>query len=145
MADSPALNEKSRAVLITLPPDQLPPPVVDVPGPPPPVARSQSPVPPVPPLPNRPRQQTAPSDSTATSSNGAVSASLLGNNDSDHGGSDDEVDETEGDAIAHLGPGAQVKDAADPYANLDSAFGSYLNNESKSNARRGVDDEDLLF
>ena len=42
LADSPALNEKSRAVLITLPPDQLPPTVVDVPGPPMPPARNPS-------------------------------------------------------------------------------------------------------
>ncbi|EJD06010.1 Adaptor protein complex beta subunit [Fomitiporia mediterranea MF3/22] len=127
LPDSAALNEKSRAVRVLSPPDQLPPTVVDVPGPPMPPARSTDPVPTVPPLSNR-------------------SETLQPEGEGDYADGGGDVGTDEGDAEEHLRPNGNGKD---PYANLDGAFGRYLSEESKGmgvgangNGRNG---DDLLF
>ncbi|KAI5123287.1 hypothetical protein M0805_009308 [Coniferiporia weirii] len=141
LSDSPALNEKSRAVLISLPPEQLPPSIanMNIPGPPLPSQRLQGSVPAVPPLSDRPRASDV-SDATGADA-GLIDTE--GTSDGGDAGSDD------GDAAEHLSPNGQARGgSADPYANLGGAFGAYSADEPKpvaNGARGSADDEDILF
>ena len=143
LADSPALNEKSRASLVAASPEQLPPSVVSIPGPPMPPSRSTEPDPAahsVPPLPAR-------NDTLSPSVSGPMAhQSLLIDDGEDGGGAVEadgggEVGSDEGEAEEALRPNA------DPYAGLDSAFGSALTDEPRSmgNGSTRHGDEDLLI
>ncbi|KLO06725.1 Adaptor protein complex beta subunit [Schizopora paradoxa] len=153
LPESPALNEKSRAVLIPLPPEALPSTVINVAGPPPnPPPRDQATAPPpAPPLPDRPRpvsnvpkvNATPATDSAGELEEAAASEGLLDNTDGGgEGASDDEGDE---DLIGTASATGHA--VSDPYANLDGAFGTYISPESSSGqgGRRPTEDDDLLF
>ncbi|GLB34995.1 putative adaptins are components of the adaptor complexes which link clathrin to receptors in coated vesicles [Lyophyllum shimeji] len=127
LVDSPALNPHSRAAIIPLPRPQLPPTTITVPGPGPvepqlPESHNASNPPDV-----TPAAKPAPPPPASASIDGDAALS-------DH---DDEDD----------GPPA----AADPYSNLDSAFGNYLQDEPRpmaaggQSANRHGDLDDLLF
>ncbi|KAH0583923.1 hypothetical protein H2248_009512 [Termitomyces sp. 'cryptogamus'] len=126
LVDSPALNPNSRAALVPLPRPQLPPTTINVPGP----------------GPTEPQMKMIsinadlalkpappiPSSSTIPDTTQSLSA---------HGGDDDDDD----------GPPV----AADPYSNLDGAFGNYLQDEPRpigtgnQQTNRHADLDDLLF
>lgn len=128
MADSPALNALSRAVLIPLTPVQPPPTVINVPGPGPNESHS------------------AQSELLATDSPElpeAVSSKESRRNqeeDEDTGSDQDGHDES------NMAPNGKQ----DPYSNLDGAFGNYLADEpqplaANNRAGRHNDLDDLLF
>jgi len=125
LRDSPALNAHSRAVLVPVARTQLPPTVVNVPGPGPsePHEREDTPPPPDAPLPSKPTPPIPP----------------------EAGGSDDNAYDDDGEADADDEPRGRSDD--DPYSNLDGAFGNYLADQPRpmnAGGRQG-DDEDLLF
>lgn len=147
LADSPALNEKSRASLVAATPEQLPPSVVSVPGPPMPPSRSTDPDPAaaahthaIPPLPPR-------NDTLSPSISGPVTHQSLLIDEGEEGGGAMEADgggevgSDEGEAEEALRPNA------DPYAGLDSAFGGALSGEPNSmgNGSTRHGGEDLLI
>ncbi|KAL0580232.1 hypothetical protein V5O48_001737 [Marasmius crinis-equi] len=138
LADSPALNTNSRAVLMPLPRTQLPPSEVSVAGPGPveshktPAAASSSSPPQndAPPLP-------AKANSTSTPSAPPLSPS---SQTSGHGDGDDDDDL----------PSPKGRQSSDPYSNLDGAFGGYLADAPQpmtagNHQRRHGEEEDLLF
>ncbi|KDQ60871.1 hypothetical protein JAAARDRAFT_124533 [Jaapia argillacea MUCL 33604] len=131
LADSPALNANSRAVLVPLARIQLPSTGVSIPGPGPvePHERKPSPPPPAaakpaPPIPS----------------------------DDDHDGDDGEYegdgDGDDEDEAMHVKGAAEGTDV-DPYADLDNAFGGYVADGPRPmgtlTGKRGGDDDDLLF
>ncbi|KAL0946946.1 hypothetical protein HGRIS_013105 [Hohenbuehelia grisea] len=130
LADSPALNQHSRAVLIPLTPQRLPDAVINVRGapnepasgsaPPPPVAEPSrsKPAPPIPP--------TTPTSPTSAS------------------------DEQTGEDVDPDEDVAPAKDPKDPYANLMGAFGNYSTDEprpmgAENHRGRNGEIDDLLF
>ncbi|TDL27532.1 Adaptor protein complex beta subunit [Rickenella mellea] len=121
LPDTPALNEKSRHVLVPLPPTQLPLAVISVPGPgpPPPPPRPSSPPPAPPPLPDRPRAPGA-----------TMSPSSSHGNDEEDEDAEEEEDRPQNN---------------DPYAGLDGAFGGYAADQPRPMGGKRGDDEDLLF
>ncbi|KAF8902127.1 Adaptor protein complex beta subunit [Gymnopilus junonius] len=131
LVDSPALNAHSRAVLIPLVPVQLPPGIIQVPGPGPIESHTQSAVSDVP--------ATGPGDSGGTSAPPPVPKSKIVEGEVEE---DLESDQDEGT------PERNGSTAKDPYSNLDGAFGNYLADEPRpmgaNNAGRHEED-DLLF
>ncbi|PPQ78078.1 hypothetical protein CVT25_015612 [Psilocybe cyanescens] len=133
LADSPALNAHSRAVLIPLAAAQLPPSIVRVPGPGPIESHAV----------NAELvttdQPEAEADAEETMTTGAPKSSLLDDDEGEDLGSDQEDE-----AVATAG-----KEGRDPYSNLGGAFGNYVADEPKpmgANSRGGRhDDDDLLF
>ncbi|KAJ7632574.1 adaptin N terminal region-domain-containing protein [Roridomyces roridus] len=130
LKDSPALNAHSRAVLVPVARTQLPPTVVNVPGPGPSESheRNETAPPPVPDLPAPTTSKPTPPTPPLSSENAS--------GDATDDGSDDEGDADEE-------PRGRAN--ADPYSNLDGAFGNYLADEPRPMGGRQGDDEDLLF
>ncbi|KAG6854317.1 hypothetical protein C0991_008212 [Blastosporella zonata] len=128
LVDSPALNSHSRAALVPLPRPQLPPASINVPGPGPSESHNTS-------VPENINLATKPSPPIPSS----PTVSKVAGSTSDHGGEDDEDDEDDGPR------------GADPYSNLDGAFGNYLQDEPRpmgtgnQQASRHADLDDLLF
>lgn len=135
LVDTPALDPASRAVLVPLSRPQLLPASVMVPGPGP-----IEPAPAPPPSSLKPAPAMPPSALT---------------DDQDLIAVDDVVGESgrrsaneTGEADTHDKEELPERGAADPYANLDGAFGSYLADTPQPirNGRRGGTDlDDLLF
>jgi AP-2 complex subunit beta-1 len=131
LQDSPALNAHSRAVLVPLTRTELPR-VINVPGPGPTETRSSDPAPPVPvpPVPVTLASKPAPPLPP----------------DADSEVQDDEEDRNDdnGDEDEHVG---SRRAAADPYSNLDGAFGNYLQADDPKPLHHGrnVDEDDPLF
>ncbi|KAG6818152.1 hypothetical protein H0H87_000057 [Tephrocybe sp. NHM501043] len=127
LIDSPALNPHSRAALVPLPRPQLPPASINVPGPGPPETHDS-------PAPDKTDLATKPAPPIPSSSS-AVSPTVGSTSYND-----DEDDEDEGPPAG-----------ADPYSNLDGAFGNYLQDEPRpmgsgnQQAGRHADLDDLLF
>lgn len=125
MADSPALNAHSRAVLIPLTPTQLPHTTVHVPGPGPTESHSA---------------QSGVSTTDKPELPEAVPSKKPRPNqeeDEDAGSDEDESN-------------VKPNDNQDPYSNLDGAFGNYLADEpqpiaASNRAGRHGDLDDLLF
>ncbi|CAL1704847.1 unnamed protein product [Somion occarium] len=120
LTDSPALNPLSRQVLVPLSRPNIPPAIhVPGPGPPPPREASVSPVPPTAkPAPPAPPQ----TGDLIGASSSADTLDGEGENEHESGEHGDE------DSLA------SPSGSADPYANLDNAFGSYLADEPKPQA-----------
>ncbi|PAV23222.1 Adaptor complex beta subunit [Pyrrhoderma noxium] len=145
LPDSPALNEKSKVVLVRPPPEQLPPSVVNIPAPPMPSQQS-----------NNTSSEAAPNPTTAGEAETAPQlpsrsgeANLLGGGDVEGGGDADadadgggDGDEDEDDEDGGLRPNGQ--NSADPYANIAGAFGSYMADAPKPIASDSRNDGDLL-
>ncbi|KAG8748659.1 hypothetical protein FRC10_000050 [Ceratobasidium sp. 414] len=139
LADSPALNQASRTALV--------PRVEDIPMPvalpkttilhdrPADSADDGDPLPPVPGLNSR--------YDDGDNARADASSLLIGANDDDEldNGNDDDADD---DERLPVGKGGLVGDANDPYAALDSAFGSSGARPSGS-SQRGKEREDLLL
>jgi AP-2 complex subunit beta-1 len=125
LADSPALNAHSRAVLVALAQPSLPPMPVKIAGPGP-VERSSSAA-------NSQSLADKPAPPTPTTQEGEL------DDEGDHegGDGDHEDDEDEGPA----GRGERAALALDPYANLDSAFGAV---DQPQTHRSRMDDDDLI-
>jgi AP-2 complex subunit beta-1 len=143
LVDSPALNANSRAVLVPLARPQLPTTAVVVAGPGPiePHARDQltDASPDAPKLePNVPSQRiNLPGDDSSPTTEGHSSArDGLRDEDAEAGvDGDDDDDDIDGNPVA------------DPYANLDGAFGGYLADQPQpivGRQRGGNDLDDLL-
>ena len=126
MPDSPALNEKSRTVLVTAPPPPLP---LDVPGHGPPAPRPRSPPPPVPSL-----LDVADHTDSPPALNAGLNAANL---------RDDYTEEDDGEAEESLMN--HNTSASDPYAGLAGAFGGYAADEPKPILNTNGQGEDLLF
>ncbi|EPQ58163.1 Adaptor protein complex beta subunit [Gloeophyllum trabeum ATCC 11539] len=122
LTDTPALNANSRAVLVPLTRNQLPP-TVSIPGPGPNEPRARKAEPPLPAKPAPPLP-----------TNGA--------DDADAGGEDGENDE---EGILSPPVAAQGDSAADPYAGLDQLGGLGGSGYSADNPRPKGEEEDLLF
>ncbi|KAH7889735.1 Adaptor protein complex beta subunit [Phlebopus sp. FC_14] len=127
LVDSPALNPNSRAVLVPLSRPQLPSATITVSGP--------GPIEPRAPPTDDPLDTRKPP------------AALAGGSGDDHDllGDDDPTGRPEGDGDGDEGVHGKT---ADPYANLDGAFGGYLVDETQpvGSSRRGHGDlDDLLF
>jgi hypothetical protein len=122
LADSPALNALSRAVLIPLVPTQLPPAAINVPGPGPNESHSV---------------QSAPLITDNSDLPETVAAEESHPNqeeDEEDAGSDQDAGNTE------------QYSKQDPYSNLDGAFGNYLADEPQPIAGgRHNDVDNLLF
>ncbi|KAG5646636.1 hypothetical protein DXG03_002626 [Asterophora parasitica] len=124
LTDSPALNPHSRAALVSLPRPQLPPAAINVSGP----------------GPSEPRTRETDTDVTpATTSAPPAPPSASAPKDADTTNSDH--DDGDDDEPPH---------GADPYSNLDGAFGNYLQDEPRPMAagkqgQRNGDLDDLLF
>ncbi|KAI0928753.1 hypothetical protein AcW1_005905 [Taiwanofungus camphoratus] len=114
LTDSPALNSLSRQVLVPVTRINLPPTAIRIPGPGPPDPRKPALLPP----PENP--SNGGSDPTAPIL--GSSSSLIDMNASQEGG--DDADGTEEYAPQPTTP-------ADPYANLDNAFGNYVADEPR--------------
>ncbi|KAF9227967.1 Adaptor protein complex beta subunit [Gyrodon lividus] len=145
LVDSAALNANSRAVLVPLARPQLPSTTVTVSGPGPiePHTRSQT-------------GDGAPDASKPTPSLPSGEGNLLGDNDSTEpqgrsGGADDgygDADGEDGDGDGDDDDIPNNNKVADPYANLDGAFGGYIADGPRPMAghQRGNGDlDDLLF
>lgn len=72
-----------------------------------------------------------------------------GDGESVDGGGDVGSDEGDADAVEHLRPNGETRTStrpADPYANLDNAFGRYVSDSPPPTANGNrKEDEDLLF
>lgn len=135
LADTPALNPHSRAVLVHLPRMQLPPQMANIPGPveshrdtEPPGAVAQSESGPLPLIPD---------EGKGESNGGSNPLPPLPPRKTDAAdeGSDDES----------KSPGQDKPPNDDPYSNLGSAFGNYLSDQPQPMDHRGKHDDDLLF
>ncbi|KAF5381023.1 hypothetical protein D9615_003918 [Tricholomella constricta] len=129
LIDSPALNTHSRAALVPLPRPQLPPAAINIPGPGPSeprideahISADDTPA----------TESAPPAPPAPSSSNFSKEADIS----SDHDDGDDD----------------EPPRAADPYSNLDGAFGNYLQDEPRpmaagnQQANRHGDLDDLLF
>ncbi|KAG6889313.1 hypothetical protein C0995_001969 [Termitomyces sp. Mi166 len=126
LIDSPALNPHSRAALVTLPRPQLPPATINVPGTGPTEPQTKA-------IDDNMNPAMKPAPPIPSSS--TVPTTIH----SEHEGDDDDDDDD--------GPPA----AADPYSNLDGAFGNYLQDEPRpigtgnQQTTRHADLDDLLF
>ena len=125
MADSPALNAHSRAVLIPLTPTQLPHTTVNVPGP-------------------GPTESHSVQSKILTTDNPDLPEAVPSKESrpSQEEDEDGESDQDEGDV--------KPSGKQDPYSNLDGAFGNYLADEpqpiaASNRAGRHGDLDDLLF
>ena len=129
LSDSPALNDKSRAVLVSAPPPPLP---MEIPGHGPPAPRPRSPPPPLP---------SSPDGTHNTPSPLPPSATLNSTNLRDAYGEEEDDGEAEQYLMNRDGS------ASDPYAGLAGAFGDYTTDELNSSLNKNgkVEDEDLLF
>lgn len=138
LTDSPALNQKSRQVMAPMP-RQLPPALVDVPGPDPAPPRPAAPRPPVP-VPAAEYAAKPPplvsNDSEASANSGEVT----------HPNEDEAAEEGEDmDDVEPSSP-ASGRGPSDPYAELGSAFGGYLADQPQPIGRSGtIDETDALF
>ena len=124
MADSPALNPHSRAVLIPLTQTQLPHTTINVPGPGPNESHS------------------AQSELLTTDNSDTPEAPSKESRPNEEEDEDAGSDQDEGNA--------KLNGKHDPYSNLDGAFGNYLADEpqpiaASNRAGRHGDLDDLLF
>ncbi|KAG6878721.1 hypothetical protein C0993_011536 [Termitomyces sp. T159_Od127] len=128
LIDSPALNPSSRAALVPLPRPQLPPATINVPGPGPTEPQTRN-------IANN----TDPDSKPAPPIPFSTAIPNTTHPDSGHEGDDDDEDD---------GPPSA---AADPYSNLDGAFGNYLQEVPRpirtgiQQTNRHADLDDLLF
>ncbi|KZS99285.1 Adaptor protein complex beta subunit [Sistotremastrum niveocremeum HHB9708] len=137
LTDSPALNEASRKVLISLPPETHL--TIETEPPPLPSRNAHPQSPSLPPLPSATITPTA----TAGLESAALSPDRLLNNNDEEDEQEDESSSDEGDA-GSTNPNHGKNQMRDPYADLDGAFGSYLNDEPKPLEGRRLDDDLLL-
>jgi AP-2 complex subunit beta-1 len=126
LADSPALNPHSRAVLIPLTQTQLPPTTINVPGP-------------------GPNESHSAQSGFLTTDNSDLPEAVPSEESRPNQEEDEEnagSDQDEGNA--------KPNGKHDPYSNLDGAFGNYLADEpqpiaASNRAGRHGDLDDLLF
>jgi AP-2 complex subunit beta-1 len=134
LTDSPALNAHSRAVLVPLTHSDLSPTVITVPGPGPaelPKNSTTDPSRSANVLPPKPISTETPSD--VLSSEDASLPATLDNADDADADQDEEEDD-------------DPSKEADPYSNLDGAFGNYLADEPRPMQRgQNGEEDDLLF
>lgn len=140
LTDSPALNQASRAALVTRMED------IPLPAalPKTTIARDRpddnDPLPPVPGLNSRY------DDEDGNNARADANSLLIGGNDDDEvdNGNDDDADEDERLPVGKGGMVGSAMDANDPYAGLDGAFSSSAPRPSGS-SQRGKEQEDLLL
>lgn len=137
LVDSPALNSTSRQVLVPIARNILPP-VINIPGPGPPEPRQNTQ-----PLPAAAAaaMSRAAATSISRSNSDLVASQALHDDFDDAGGGDGEEDGEEEADDEELSPaGVAQQTQADPYANLDGAFGNYVADQP-----RPQHTDDLLF
>ncbi|KAF9805502.1 hypothetical protein IEO21_09015 [Rhodonia placenta] len=123
LTDSPALNAASRQVLVPVSRNNmLPPTAIRIPGPGPRDPRKTVPPPPMPPSDGAPVPSAAPV--------AEASDLLLDTSPSQEGGDDGDAD-GDGDGDEDYSQAPASAGGADPYANLDGAFGNYMADEPR--------------
>ncbi|EMD38530.1 hypothetical protein CERSUDRAFT_113710 [Gelatoporia subvermispora B] len=124
LADSPALNAFSRQVIVPITRNNLPPSAINIPGPGPPGPRKPEPAAPI---------DTAALPPRPPPTSGSSSVLIDTSGTSEH----ETTEDGDGEAEDEFAPTPTA--SADPYENLDNAFGGYLADEPRPQMN------DLLF